>query len=251
MNIQSITVGRNFFLTALIMLAVSLSGCGAIHTMVKKRNLDVQTKMSETIFLEPRKKSDRIIYVSIKNTSDKDLNVKKKIIAKLKENGFKLTSDPAKAKYMLQANILQCGKSDLRTANSALDAGFGGAVVGATVAGAAGASGRGMAGAGLLGGLASVIGDAMVDDTFFAMITDLQVRERPGAGEKVEQYGETNASQGTSSRVRQKVSGGKINWKTYRTRVMSTANKANLKFSEAKPKLEKGLIRSVAGIFVE
>jgi len=251
MNIQTTAMGRNFFLTGLIILAMSLSGCGAVHTMIKKRNLDVQTKMSETIFLEPRKASDRIIYVSVKNTSDKDLNIKKQIISKLKEGGFKLTSDPAKAKYMLQANVLQCGKSDLRAATSALNAGFGGAVVGVAAASAAGSGSRGMAGAGLLGALAGVVGDALVDDTYFAMITDLQIRERPMAGEKIEQYTETNAKQGTASKMRQKVSGGKINWKTYRTRVMSSANKANLKFAEAKPKLENGLIRSISGVFAE
>ncbi len=251
MNIQVAPMGRNLFLTVLIMLAVSLSGCGAVHTMVKKRNLDVQTKMSETIFLEPRKAADRIIYVSVKNTSDKDLNIKKQILSKLKESGFKVTSDPEKAKYMLQANVLQCGKSDLRAATNALSAGFGGAVVGVAAAGAAGAGGKGMAGAGLLGAIAGVVGDALVDDTYFAMITDLQIRERPMAGEKVEQYTETKAKQGTSSKMRQKVSGGKVNWKTYRTRIVSTANKANLKFAEAKPVLENGLIRSISGIFVE
>ncbi len=251
MNTQTTSMGRNFFMAALIMLAISLSGCGAVHTMVKKRNLDVQTKMSETIFLEPRKAADRIIYVSVKNTSDKDLGIKQQIISKLKESGFKLTSDPAKAKYMLQANVLQCGKSDLRAATNALNAGFGGAVVGLAGAAALGAGGKGMAGAGLLGAMAGVIGDALVDDTYFAMVTDLQIRERPLAGEKIEQYTETNAKQGTSSKTRQKVSGGKVSWKTYRTRVMSTANKANLKFAEAKPELENGLIRSISGVFIE
>jgi len=251
MNIQTTSTGRNLFLTVLIMLAISLSGCGAVHTMVKKRNLDVQTKMSETIFLEPRKAADRIIYVSVKNTSDKDLGIKQQIISKLKESGFKLTSDPAKAKYMLQANVLQCGKSDLRAATNALNAGFGGAVVGLAGAAAVGAGGKGMAGLGLLGAIAGVVGDALVDDTYFAMITDLQIRERPMDGEKIEQYTETKAQQGTSSKMRQKVSGGKISWKTYRTRVMSTANKANLKFAEAKPELENGLIRSISGVFIE
>ncbi len=251
MNIQITSLGRNLLLLMFVMAAISLSGCGAVHTMVKKRNLDVQTKMSETIFLEPRKAADRIIYVSVKNTSDKDLDIKKKIISKLKSGGFKLTSDPEKAKYMLQANILQCGKSDLRAATNALNAGFGGAVAGVALAGAAGSGGKGMAGAGLLGAIAGVVGDALVDDTYYAMITDLQIRERPLAGEKIEQYTETKAGQGTSSKIRQKVSGGKVNWKTYRTRVMSTANKANLEFAEAKPELEKGLINSVSGIFLE
>lgn len=248
-NKSKVVVGHKFFLIALTISSVTLSGCSAVQTMVKKRNLDVQTKMSKTIFLEPSKPSDHVIYVSIKNTSDKELAIKSRIIKKLKEEGFRLTLDPEKAKYMLQADILKCGKSDLRETNNALNSGFGGAVAGAMAAGATGSGGRGIVGAGLIGGLANIVGNALVDDTYYAMITDLQIRERPMVGQKVEQYIQTNAQQGTSSKMHQKISGGKVNWITYRTRILSTANKANLKFIEAKPKLEDGLIRSISGIF--
>jgi len=252
MKFKNTVLGKNITVLALLFLVFSLSGCGAVHTMVKKRNLDVQTKMSETVFLEPSKPSDKVIYVSIKNTSDKKLTIKAPILSTLKESGFKITKDPSKAKYMLQANVLQCKKMDLRSAENILNAGFGGAATGMLVAGAAGSSsGKSMAGAGLFGAVAGIVGDAMVDDTLYAMITDLQIRERPLKGEKIEQMTNTNASVGTSSRMTQKVTGGEVNWKTYRTRILSTANKANLEFVEAKPVLETGLIRSVSGIFAE
>ncbi len=244
-------VKRLWLLSLLVLFVVTLSGCGAAHTMIKKRNLDVQTKMSDTIFLEPRKPSEHIVYVSIKNTSDKDLVVKDRIIEALKANGYTITRDPDEALYMLQASILQCGKGDLRMATDALTAGFGGAAGGVALAAVAGRSGRGMAGAGLLGAALGVVGDALVDDTLFSMITDLQIRERPMKGEKITQSMETNAGQGSSTSLRQSVSGGEIKWKTYRTRIMSTANKANLKFAEAQPVLEDGLVRSISGIFSE
>lgn len=38
------------------------------------------------------------------------------------------------------------------------------------------------------------------------------------------------------------------NQQSYQTRVVSTANKANLKFDEAKPVLEDQLAKSVSGI---
>lgn len=239
-------------LAVLALITASISACGALHTMVKKRNLDVQTKMTDTIFLEPVGPRDRVIYVSIKNTSDKDLATKKTIISKLKANGFTITRYPKKAKFMLQANILQCGKSDLRSATDAYRAGWGGAVAGVAVARAAGArKGSTYAGAGLVGAAAGVVGDALVDDTLFSMITDVQIRERPRSGEVVTQSQRTNARQGSATRLNQSVSGGKIRWKTYRTRIVSTANKANLKFSEAQPKLEDGLIRSISGVFLQ
>ena len=89
----------------------------------------------------------------------------------------------------------------------------------------------------------------LVDDVLYSMITDLQVRERPLSGEVVVQEQQTNARQGTATSLRQNVSGGEVNWKTYRTRIVSTANKANLEFDEARAPLEDGLYRSISGIF--
>jgi uncharacterized lipoprotein YajG len=37
-----------------ILAALSiLSGCAAVHTSIAKKDLDVQTKMSDTVFLDP------------------------------------------------------------------------------------------------------------------------------------------------------------------------------------------------------
>ena len=224
-------------------------GCGATHTLIKKRNLDVQTKMSETVFLDPVAPDKRIIYVSIKNTTDKELDIKGKIKAKIEENGYRLTDDPEQATYMLQANVLQLGKTDLRGSQDAMSAGFGGAIAGAAISAAGGGGNQGMLRGGLIGAAAGVIGDALVDDTLYSMITDLQIRERPLKGEIVKQSQTTNARQGTATQLNQEVKGGEINWKTYRTRIVSTANQANLKFEEAQPELENGLIRSIAGMF--
>ncbi|HEN4999241.1 TPA: hypothetical protein U6I48_004811 [Klebsiella aerogenes] len=53
--------------------------------------------------------------------------------------------------------------------------------------------------------------------------------------------------QGTSS-VKLQSSHSTGNQQSYQTRVVSTANKANLKFDEAKPVLEDQLAKSVSGI---
>lgn len=44
---------KQLAVVGLIASALMLSGCGAMSTAVKKRNLDVKTQMSETIWLEP------------------------------------------------------------------------------------------------------------------------------------------------------------------------------------------------------
>ncbi|KAE9787605.1 complement resistance protein TraT, partial [Escherichia coli] len=56
----------------LVAAALTLTGCGAVTTAVKKRNLEVKTQMSETIWLEPS--SEKTVYLQIRNTSDKDMS---------------------------------------------------------------------------------------------------------------------------------------------------------------------------------
>lgn len=51
--------------------ALVLSGCSAMGTAIKKRNLG-KTQMSETIWLEPS--NNKTVYLQIKNTSDKDMS---------------------------------------------------------------------------------------------------------------------------------------------------------------------------------
>lgn len=230
--------------------ALNILGCAAVHTSVKKRNLDVQTKLSETIFLEPVAPNKRIIFIDIRNTSDKDLNVAQGIKDRIQSRGYTITDNPDDANYMLQANILKVGKADLRSSNSALQAGFGGALAGAALGASVSNYDRGsVAGAGLLGAAVGVVGDALVDDVLYEMITDIQIRERPLKGEVIVQSQQTHATQGTATTIKQSVSGGDIQWKIYRTRIVSTANKVNLAFDEARPTLVNGLIKSVGGIF--
>ena len=239
------------FLTALTM--VSFSGCSAMQTAIKKRNLDVQTKMSDTIFLDPVAPSKRIVYFDMRNTSDKEMPVKNAIEQAFIAKGYKITEDPTKATYMLQGNILKVSKIDKREAAGYLNSGYGSALAGAATGAAAGyaltGSGRTGAALGLAGAALGFVGDALVEDTVYVMITDLQIRERPLEGEVITQTQQAKLAQGSSTKVQQHIQGGKVHWKTYRTRIVSTAEKMNLKFDEARPVLQKALIRSISGIF--
>ena len=236
----------NFYL--LILCSLMVSGCAATSTMVKKRNFDVQTKMSETIFIEPVSPSKRIIYIDFRNTSDKELMCEEQIRNNILASGYRITNDPEEANFILQANILQAGKLYTLLADYALRSGFGGgAMPGGAMAGMArgGAMPSGaMAAAGLPGTAKGV-----VDDVIITMITDLQIIERPLNGETITPSQATDTTQGTATSLKQNISGENITWKTYRTRIVSTANKANLKFVEAQPALVEDLIRSIRGVF--
>ena len=232
-------------------LGITLSGlaffgCSAVNTSLNKRDLDVQTKTSDTIFLEPVRPDKRIVFVSVRNTSDKDLNIKSRIKNRLRDSGYQITSDPDQAQFMLQANILKVGKDDQKSSDSYIEAGFSGAALGNAVSSSSD-SGKGI----VLGALVGVVADSFVDDTLFTMVTDLQVRERPRSNESVTQQQNTNSTQGEDTSVTQISETAQVDWKTYHTRIVSTANQSNLEFEEALPALEEGLVRSISGLFAE
>ena len=229
------------------MLAVltGLTSC-AVTTMIKKSELDTQTKMSSTIFLEPVSQEKRVIFVDIRNTSDKKLSVVSRIKDAFIARGYVLTQNPDKAYFMLQVNVLKVGKSDARASKDALSGGFGGALLGNILSGSDSRAGKN---ATIVGGILGFAVDAMVSDIYYTMVTDLQIRERPLSGEVVSQRQKTNVNQGTGTKLTQNISEGQAKWKIYRTRIVSTANQVNLKFDEALKSLEDGLVRSIGGVF--
>ncbi|MDD3759885.1 MAG: complement resistance protein TraT [Acidithiobacillus sp.] len=226
---------------------IALSGCAATQVALEHKNLDVQTKMSNTIFLNPVPPSEQTVYVQFKNTSDKNLNVaalEQEIDANLTNQGYRIVPYN-QAHYMLQINVLSVGKMSEAAAQKSLAAGYGGAAFGAIAGGAIGQSWTG-AGAGALAGSAiSLVADSLVKDVTYAMITDVQVAER--SKEAVQQQTNANLQQGTSTTTTQQVS-GEGHWIYYRTRIVSTANRVNLDFKDALPVLQGQLVHSLSGI---
>lgn len=228
--------------------ALALSGCAATSTAIAHRNLDVQTKMSDTIFLDPVTPDQRTVLLQIRNTTDHpELVIKNKIAAALTSKGYTLTDDPSKAHYMIQANILKVGKADARESQRALNGGFGAGLAGAAVGAGAFGGGSGKVGTGLLGAAIGIAADAMVKDVYFTMITDVQISERADKGVSVTENNTATLHQGNSG-AKQVSSTETTHWHRYQTRIVSTANKVNLEFPEALPSLEKGLVSSVSGL---
>jgi hypothetical protein len=100
-------------------------------------------------------------------------------------------------------------------------------------------------GVGLAAGLIGMAADAMIEDVNYTMVTDLQISERSKA--KVTTDNIAALRQGTSG-VKLQTSTEQGDRAKYQTRVVSNANKVNLKFEEAKPVLEAQLAKSVANI---
>ena len=232
------------FIVSTFISFMLLSGCVA-QTMIEKRNLDVQTKMSASVFLEPVSKSKQIVFIKARNTSDKDIKIEELIKNIFVQNGFVITDDPAKANFMIQANLLQVAKTNANDAKNALGSAFGGGLIGAGISMGAKGSNSGTAAAGLVGAALGFVGDTLVKDVYFTMITDVEIRQRPLSGETVSQNSNLNFAQGTNAKETQVIKSTNVQWKKYQTRIVSVANKVNLEFEEAQEKLEEGLVRSI------
>ena len=150
----------------------------------------------------------------------------------------------------MQANILQVGKNSQTAAEKSLYGGYGDiATLGAlgAVAGSYNGSTRSTLRHGLIGAGTALIANSLVKDVYYSVITDLQISEKIQSG-KVTTNSKHNLSQGTSGD--KSVTYSNIgNKKTYQTRILSSANKINLKWQDAEKELENGLSHSISGIF--
>lgn len=239
-------------LPRLLLIALLASGCAATTTGLGKRNLEVQTKMTDTIFLEPVSAYDRTVLIQVRNTSDQAVfDIAEAVAASIAEHGYRIVERPEQAHFLLQANVLQVGVTSPSAAEQTFAGGFGGSLIG----GAVGATGariatddpRALIAGGLVGAATAGVADALIEDVTYTVITDVQISERAGESVVVTERLDQNLRQGSGSRI---ISASQTHdWKRYQTRIMSTANRTNLDFEDAAPQLASGLTRSIAGIF--
>ena len=140
------------FLLAVLLLA---SGCAATQVALQYKDLDVQTQMSATIFLPPVSVEKKTLWVDVRNTSDKELDLAP-LTSMIAARGYKIVTNPDEANYRLQVNVLYVGKADRAAIDHALYGGWGGPLAGATAGAVAGAGirahpGRDSIGAGVGG----------------------------------------------------------------------------------------------------
>jgi outer membrane lipoprotein SlyB len=203
-----------------------LASCASV-VAVQKTNLEVETKMSSSIFLEPASPDEKIIYVQVRNTSDNpDFNIEPKVVSALKLRGYTVTDDPKKANYLLQANVLSVTETNKRNRDQLMTDGFGSAAIGGAIGAGVGALASGhkdaLIGGALAGAALGTIANASFKEMSYSVITDVQVSQRKKPAST---------------------------WDRHEARVMSTASKANLKIEQATPELVNGLSQSLAGMF--
>ena len=249
MSVTRVSLKTAIQYTVLAGAVSTLIGCAATQTALEHHTLEANTKLSKTIFLDPVAQSQKTIFVAIKNTSEEHLELMKPLAAALTANGYRVVNNPNQAHYLLQANILKVGKMSRSASQNALGGGYGSALAGAATGAALGSFGNSntMLGGGIAGGLVGLAADSLVKDVNYTVITDVQISERVGKGAVTEHFN-SSLENGTASGTYQ-TSSKHSDYQRYRTRVVSNADKVNLAFAQARPALEQGLVKTLAGIF--
>jgi hypothetical protein len=254
-------LNRLFAAVMSLSVVVVLAGCAATSVALSKKDLDVQTKTSTAIFVDPVPPAERTVYVEVRSgVAEFDRRafstfVKEQFASN--DNGYKVVDDPEKARYLMLAYVLNLEAASPTAAQAALAQGYrgGDAAAGATIGGLVGANSNNRLGAwggaavgGLLASAGSLVADNLVKDVTYVLICDVSVRERVASGVLVRKDTsiDTKVSDaGTSQQRLSEVS----DRKEYRTRIVTTANKANLKLEEASASMFKKTAYAMSGFF--
>lgn len=234
--------------TVILLIVVTiLAGCQAAYTSIEKRDLRVEVKQEETIFTDPVVNSQKTIYLSVRNTSgNPDLNMKSAIKAAIRNTDYRIVDDPAKAHFILQVNVLNAERMSDANYSRALVSGFGTGVVGGAIAGAATHNvGTGL-GVGAAAGAVGFLANTLVHDVYYVIVVDMEIREK--AKGVVAVRGKQNLQQGMGGGTTQTYA-EESRYKTYRTRIVASANKVNLKEAEALPAARDRVAQVIVGSF--
>ena len=212
-------------LSSIALATLLTTGCATF-------SMETNSKMTQSIFLNPVPKEQKTIYLIVKNTSNMNgvgEKIKALLIKKLQSKSYKIVDDVKNAHYILYVNVLFANNIKEKNAGVATALGAaGGAAIGASGA-PAGKTGKDALVGVAVGGLIYGVGAKLAEDETIRIVTDVRVKEKLNP----------NATNLNNDKV----------FKTYDTRVYAQATKTHLKVSDALPILEEKTANSIANIF--
>lgn len=247
--------------SALSLVLFMLCSCAATRLSLEKKDLDVQTRTSNAIFLEPISKEQPLLFIDIRSGVMEFARgpFQEYVQQELIENGsdYRLTEDPDQADFFLMVSINNLQKVAPSAAEKAIKEGYGGQSLTHSLARATdfmefnnhkdllGA----IAALIIVGTLETAI-NSSVKDTQYMLVCDVQVREKAKAGTEVKsateielKAGDAGAEKLTTEEVSDTIK--------YQTRIVTTANKANLKLETAAELMFKKTAYAIAGFFAK
>jgi hypothetical protein len=251
----------SFRVAALATAAVLLGGCAAATVSLSHKDLDVQTRTSTAVFVDPVAKPQRTVYLNVRSgVADFDRRTFSKFIRDQfasNEDGYQLVDDPDQAHFQLLVYVLNLEKASPDAAHAALARGysgngeiFAGALAGAAVGSTTHNPNGALAGAavgGVLTAGASLVANSLVHDVTYMLVADVSIREKT-AGALVRKDTSIDAKVSDSGTSQQRVS-EVSDKKEYRTRIVTTANKANLQLPEAQDQMFLKTAAAMSGFF--
>jgi len=247
-----------YILVGLLSLSL-LSGCAATSVALGKKDLEVQTKTSTSVFVDPVSRDKRTVYLDVRSgVMEFDRNAFTRVIREqfaASDKGYRIVDDPDQAHFQMLVYVLNLEEGNLSAAQSALQEGYvggGEALAGGAVGAVIGANrGHGWGGA-ALGAVAasglSMVANALVKDVTFMLVCDISIRERVADGVYVRRDTQLNNQASDSGSSMSRVS-EVTDRKDYRTRIVTTANKANLELVEAQESMFQKTAYAMAGFF--
>jgi hypothetical protein len=194
----------------------------------QENKLEVETLLSQTIFLRPVLHGERSVYLRFNSTSDKPVDLtglQKELATRLMAKGYRITS-PEKANFLLQINILSISKSSKPLTKDAVANGFGAAVA---IAGAA----AGPAGS-VVGTATQSATNLLFRDTYYNMTTDIKLSERPVRINILKAETHANAMPDA--------------WQEHQTKAISSAKDVNANQEQVIDMLEENLLSVLNGL---
>lgn len=234
---------------------VLVSGCAATHVAISKKDLDVQAKTSSAIFVDPVSREKRTIYLTVRSgVMEFDRRAFRSFVADQftsSEHGYRLVDDPDRAQFHMHVYVLNLEKADPSAAEVALNQGYVGEIAAGAATGALVHRSNPWTGAavgGLVAGVATTIANAAVKDVTFMLVADVKITEKTREGVIVRKDSKISVTQGEGGSATQRVSEA-VDRKEYRTRIVTTANKANLELAEAQDLMFQKTAYAMAGFF--
>lgn len=244
-------------LIAALGLVAGLGGCAATQVALSKKDLDVQARTSSAVFVDPVPRAKRTIYLDIKSgVMEFDRRAFKQFVkeqfTQSNDNGYRIVDDPEQAQFRMVAYVLNLEKASPTAAEAALNKGYmGGAVLAGAAVGAVTNTSDPYTGAvtgGLLGGAAEMISGSLVKDVTYMLVCDVQIQEKAADGVLVRKDTKLDAKVSDAGTMQQRVA-EVSDRKEYRTRIVTTANKVNLKLEQAQEPMFKKTAYAMAGFF--
>lgn len=240
-------------------LAASLGGCAATSVALSKKDLDVQARTSTAVFVDPVGASDRTIYLDVRSGVPEFDRVQfRQFVAQQFANnggGYRIVDDPDSAHFQMLVYVLNLEKASPNAAQAALQQGyvgggetFAGSAAGAVIGSNSGNTWGGAVAGGILASGASLVANSLVKDVTYMLVADISIRERVADGVFVRRDTQLDNQVADAGSSRQSVS-EVSDRKDYRTRIVTTANKANLELEEAQSQMFERTAYAMAGFF--